>query len=462
MNWILGIIFFVGLYPVVFIMYFVLKGAGDTNGGYCFAVRMEKEWLEDEKVKEIRADYKRKLKRLIQILAVIPLVTLVTPSFSILFTIWMFWLVAVCILPSFPLIWANGQLKQWKRENNLVMEKSHEVYAEMKNAGSVRRVKLFPFLLPILVSVGVSVWSGFYFCQKEFSAFAGMMVSFALITLGCYGIAVWMDHQKTQVISSDSDVNLNYTRARKNLWKNLWLVLAWLNTAHTVLAAVFLVGDWFAVEWLLWESLGYGALTLALLLWFAKRGNEIEAHYEPMREDGLADDDDDAWLGGIIYYNKKDKRTMVAKRIGIGTTTNLATPVGKVLDGIAAAAFLILIPVCCIWVMLEEFTPMQLAVEEDVLVAEQLDVDYEIPLDAIESIVLMNEEPRWKKVNGSATENLYKGTFRMPDGQRCQLFLNPQNELFMQIQTAEETYYMSAPDDVGTQMLYGIIEEALE
>lgn len=461
MNWILGMIFFVGMYPVLFMMYFLLKDAGNAKDGYCFSVRMKKEWMENATVKEIQETYKRRLKRLTQILALIPLVTLVTPTFSIPFTIWMFWLMAVCILPSLPLVWANGKLKEWKRENGLVVEKTQTVYAEMKSAGSVRRVKLLPFLLPMLLSAGTGVFGVVYFWKKDLMEFGVMIATFALITFACYGIAVWMDRQKTQVISSDSEVNLNYTRARKNLWKNLWLWMAWLNTAYTVAAAVVFVVDRFAVEWLLWGSLGYGTLTLGLLLWFAKRGSEIDACYEKAREEDFADDDD-AWIGGIIYYNKKDKRTMVSKRIGIGTTTNLATPGGKILDGIAAAAFLILIPVCCIWVLLEEFTPMQLAVEENRLVAEQLDVDYEIPLDTIEQVALLSEKPRWKKVNGSATEHLYKGTFRMPDGQRCQLFLNPQNEFFLQIETAEGVYYMSAPDDAGTQEIYEIIEEGLE
>lgn len=460
MRWILGIIFFVGMYPVLLIMYFSLKDAGNAKDGYCFAIRMKKEWMEDTAVKEIQENYRRKLKRLMQILALIPWVTLVTPTFSIPLTIWMLWMMAVCVLPAFPLIRANGELKEWKRENGLASEKTHEIYTEMKSAGTVRRVKLLAFLPPMLLSAGVAVWSVLYFGRQELLAFGGMIVVFALITFGCYGIAVWMDRQKTQVISSDSEVNVNYTRARKNLWKNLWLCLAWVNTANTAAAAIVFAVDWFAVEWLLWGSIGYSVLTLGLLIWYAKRGSAIDASYEEKREEIFADDDD-AWLGGIVYYNKKDKRTMVTKRIGIGTTTNLATPTGKLLDGIGIVVFLIVIPVCCIWVILEEFTPMQLSIADNTLVAEQLKVDYEIPVDRIESITIIDEKPRWTKVNGSAMENMCKGTFRI-QGEKCEAFLNPQNDFFLQIETAEETYYMSAQDDAGTQELYEKLMEAWE
>ena len=457
MRWILGIIFFVGMYPVLPIMYFSLRDAGSGKDGYCFSVRMKKEWLEDATVKEIQEHYRRELKRLMQILALIPLITLVIPGFSIPLTIWMLWIMAVCIVPALPLIRANGKLKEWKRENGLVLEKTQEIYTEMKSAGSVRRVRLLPFLPPMLLSAATGLWSVVFFGKKKLLIFGGMIATFALITFACYGIAVWMDRQKTQVISSDSEVNVNYTRARKNLWKNLWLWMAWLNTVFTVAAATLFAVDRFAVELLLWGSLAYGVLTLGLLIWFAKRGNAIEAYYEEAREDIYADDDD-AWLGGIVYYNKKDKRTMVTKRIGIGTTTNLATPAGKFLDAIGIATFVIVIPVCCIWCILEEFTPMQLAVEENMLVAEQFCVDYEIPLEEMESIAIIDETPNWKKVNGTGMDNLYKGTFRI-QGEPCEVFLNPQNDIFLQIETAEETYYMSASDDAGTRKIYETILE---
>lgn len=40
-------------------------------------------------------------------------------------------------------------------------------------------------------------------------------------------------------------------------------------------------------------------------------------------------DEDDAWLGGILYCDSADKRFLVAKRIGLGSTVNLGTWAGK-------------------------------------------------------------------------------------------------------------------------------------
>lgn len=457
MSWILAIIGFVVIYPVLLILYFMMKDAGKVQNGCCFAVHMKKEWLETDVVKTVQEDYKWELKRITQLLAVIPFVTLLLPTFSIPFTIWMLWLLAVCIVPFIPLARANRRLKEWKHENGYTAGEMHTVYTEMKSASGVRRVRLLPFLGPMLLSAATAVYSIYYFCKIDLAVYAGMIVTFALITVMFYGLAVWMDKQKTQVISSDSDVNLNYARARKNLWKNLWLWLAWMNTVYTAAMTFVLVVDWLVNEWMLWGSVGYSVLMVAVLLWFGKRLYAVDACYEEKRED-IFDDDDAAWICGIIYYNKKDKRTMVPKRLGIGTTTNMATPLGMFWNIISIVVMVLVIPGCCIWMMLEEFTPIKLSVEENRLVAEQLKVDYEIPLESIESLALIDEKPRWTKLNGTGMDNLCKGTYRV-NQDKCKLFLNPKNTYFMEIHTEEETYYMSAADDVHTQKVY---EEIME
>ena len=120
---------------------------------------------------------------------------------------------------------------------------------------------------------------------------------------------------------------------------------------------------------------------------------------------------------------------------------------------IGLVMIVVVIPFCCIWVMLEEFTPLQLAVEGEALVAQHLGTAYELPLTDIEEITLIEELPTLRKLSGNGMENIYEGTFRN-EGERCEVFLNPQNGVFLQIETAEETYYMSAAEDAVTKEIY--------
>ncbi len=448
------IIFFVTMYPILFLMYFFLRPAGAFKNGYCFAVGMKKEWMEQQEVVEIQKCYRQQTKRQLLILALIPFVTWVLPGVSIPLTVWMLWSVAVCILPMIPVARANAALKRWKRAQGFSTSVLSQTYTEMKNAGTVRSVKLLPFLFPMLLSGAVAAVSLIYFRRREILVDGGVVVAFAMLTVLCSGMALWMDRQKTQVISSDSDVNVNYTRAKKSLWKNTWLGMAWMNTGYTAVTAVLFVFDRSTLGLLIWATLVYTAAQIGFVLLHMKKNDRIDVCYEEKREEPYdAAAEDDVWIGGVIYYNKKDKRTIVSQRIGIGTTTNLATTTGKVLDMIGLVMIVVVIPFCCIWVMLEEFTPLQLAVEGETLVAQHLGTAYELPLADIEKITLIEELPPLKKLSGNGMENIYEGTFRN-EGERCEVFLNPQNGVFLQIETAEKTYYMSAAEDAATKEIY--------
>ncbi len=280
----------------------------------------------------------------------------------------------------------------------------------------------------------------------------GMVVTFAFLTVLFYGVAVWMDRQKVNVVSSDSNVNLNYARAKKNLWKNLWLCMAWVNTAFTVAMVLFFVAERSTVVWFLGGSILYTLACLGGLIFVWKKSMNLDAQYEARRDIDSVEDDG-AWIWGMFYYNKNDSHTMVNKRVGIGTTTNMATPAGK-LCVVTGAVCVVFVVAVCVWMILEEFTPTKLAVLGDTLVAEHLRVEYEIPLDDIEEITLQGETPTWSKVSGTAADNLCKGTFHIRNVGDCEVFLNPQNDLFIQIEAEGGTYYMSADDDEKTQQIY--------
>lgn len=93
------IIFMITMYPVLFVLYFVLRGVGEAKNGYSFGLRMKTDWMKDAKVQEIIQEYRKELKRMVIIFALIPLVTLWIPYFSIAFSIWMLWLLAVIAMP---------------------------------------------------------------------------------------------------------------------------------------------------------------------------------------------------------------------------------------------------------------------------------------------------------------------------------------------------------------------------
>ena len=161
---------------------------------------------------------------------------------------------------------------------------------------------------------------------------------------------------------------------------------------------------------------------------------------------------------GIFYYNPADRHSMVPKKVGMGTTMNLATPVGKGSAILGAVVLMVTIPAMCIWLILDEFTPIRLAVEDEILYAKHLNVDYEIHVEDIEHVEKITELPSWSKSSGTAMDTLEKGTFFIRNVGKCEVFLNPENTEFLHFSADGTDYYMSGSDDAQTEEIYQIIQ----
>lgn len=121
------------------------------------------------------------------LLAIVPFVSLLTSHMSIQLTIWMFWLLAAIFLLSLPIMRANHRLKTWKTQNHLYEDRQPEHYVELKQAGSVRKVRFLPFFLPNIISIA----SALLLLPKS----SGLGIS-CLIGASCglvfWLVAVWM------------------------------------------------------------------------------------------------------------------------------------------------------------------------------------------------------------------------------------------------------------------------------
>ena len=461
---VMNLILFVTMYPVLFLLYFIFRSQHEYANGCLFAVNMKPEWIKEPEVTAIVDRFRKEMKSYVLFLAIVPLGSFLTAYMSIQLTIWMLWILLAIWLLCLPLVHANNRLKAWKREHYLYEDEDTERYVELKLAGKIRKVEMLPFLIPNLITFlgALAPFMAKYFYPElgkrvELSSIGWLAVMMWLCGVLLTIVAVWMDKQPVTVINRDSTVNLNYTRARKNLWKNYWLTVLWLNTAFV---AVILAASIFAqnMGWMiLTGSILYALASVALCFPLMGKLKKVEAAYEPKREliDGA--DDDRHWIGGILYYNPSDRHTMVNKKVGIGTTMNLATPAGKAAAIFSTVILVATIPATCIWIILLEFTPIRLEVEHETLYAKHLNVNYEIPVEDIEQMEKITELPSWSKSKGTAMDTLEEGTFFIRNVGKCEVFLNPENTEFLHFSADGTEYYMSGYDDAQTEEIYRLI-----
>ena len=446
----LNIIFFATMYPIMFLMWFIYSMQNKYENGYLFAVNMKKEWLNDSTVAGIQQKFKKEMRNFVLVLALIPFISLLTSHMSIQITIWMLWLLIAIALLTLPIMRANHRLKAWKLQTGRYEEAQMGHYVELKQAGTIRKVRFFPFFLPNGIALASSLLLLSYSIVFGVTCLVG-----ASCGLIYWMVAVWIDRQPVSVISTNSDININYTRAKKNLWKNFWLICCWLNTMLILFLEILIV---FAPHMQIWTIIGmivYGLLLLFLCIPFILKLKAIDRAYAGKHDLTSDVNDDRNWIGGMFYYNPNDSHTMVEQRIGIGTTVNMATPLGKGLT-IFSAVVMLCIPFICVWIIVDEFTPIDLVIRNQTLYAEHMKTDYEIPVNKIDDLTLLtaSELPDWSKSYGTAMDTLEKGMFTISGGEDCTVFLNPQNNCFLRFKVDGKSYYMGGVDDAQTKAVY--------
>ena len=449
------------MYPVLLILYAIMRYYGKLRSGLLFGVRMQPGWEQQPEVEDICRQFRKEMLIWLLVLAVIPVATLPIPYMSISTSFWLIWCFGAIALMEIPFARANRALRRWKAEQGYGGQQDARRLVEIRDLGALRCLRWTSFLAPTLLGLAgavvalISVWG-----QPEAVGVGSVAISFALMTPIFAWAALWMDRQRQKVISSDSQVNLNYNRARRMLWKKFWIIMAWLNTALIVaFAAATAVDAGAGMGLLIWGTVGYTLMLLLLCVELLRRQNKLDNAYRDNMDLVGFSDDDACWLGGLIYYNPKDCRTMVEKRVGIGTTMNMAAPGGKAM-GVFLLLVLLGVLVLCAWLVRLEFTPIHLSVQENTLVAEQLKEDYAIPLDTIEEVALVEDLPGMVRTNGTGMTTLSKGSFRIQEtGERCQVFLNPQNDVFLRLEAGDMTYYMSGATDQETMNVYNSLTQ---
>ena len=454
MNWTVLIILLC-LYPAILFVYFFVKMSATPKKGVHFGVTLTSELAKEQKSKEVTESYHKEMKKWLLGILLMSLPMLFIPWTSIWALYLCVWIAASIVVFFIPFGVANHRLKTWKLEQGFVINADPMIYTELKQAGAVRRVKWFHFAPQAILSVIAFVSAFLIHKQQDNKLLLLMTGVLGAITFLYWLAAVWMDRQKTMAVSTDSDVNVNYARAKKNLWKNFWVGCSHVNVMYIVVQGYFLLerSHITASFWVL--MILYTVATLVLLFWMLRKKAGLDQKYEE-KMDIRQQDMDAYYIWGLIYYNPHDKHSMVESRNGMGTDTNFATPVGKAVVVLIAALTLHVFILVGIGVV-QEFTPIRLQVEDGYVVASHTD-EHRIALHGIKEAQLLTEWPKMTRNHGWNTDTLVKGSFRLKEEKKdCEVMGYDYSTLFLRIDTSWGTYIFSG-DDAKIRQVYEEIQ----
>lgn len=460
---VVNIIMVVSMLPVLPIIYYLMINEAEPKKNIVLGVTLPVDQLDNPLVLQMIARYKKELR--IWSLCLLPVlaVPFFIKSFAIGFSIYMIWILVVVILCIYPFAKYNQKLSKIKKEREWSSSYANTVVVDMKAVMMRQSKSLTIWYLILNVISFAPLGYAFIHWEKDeyFSGKVMLLVIMASITLLCFLIDLLLRRQKGEVISEDSIRNTTMTRIRRKAWKDCFLSMAACNTVYVVITYFYLDNKKVSTMSFMIATMVYSVVLVFISLYSEVKVRKLQRKYSLDQPMDVIVDDDINWIYGQFYYNPKDKHTLVAKRVGMGTTCNLATKAGKIVAGVVIIA-LLSIPLSCVWIFFEEFTPISLQVSNQEVVATHLKEEYKIPLNDITELEYLTTLPRTSKNIGTGMDNLYKGDFSVKGYGSCEVCLNPETEAFLVLHTEEETYIFSDATTEKTIEVYKELKEVIQ
>ncbi|HHX74026.1 MAG TPA: hypothetical protein GX699_03895, partial [Firmicutes bacterium] len=336
------------LYPILPIMYFVLKNEIKPRKNIILGVTLPRSVLNDPDLAMICQQFKRALLQAALLLAFLPFSVFFVRSISLVMLILMDWTILAIIIPYIPYTKYHRRLKKLKQERQWTVAGGQKTLVDLKAAAAVGvQTNGWLFVPAMIISalpVAFELTAGL--AQTHIAILAGCvaMLLTTVLFFVCYRL---VSRQRTEIIAEDSEYNLALTRIRRANWARFWLTAAWINALYTI---IFWLGITGRAAFTLFLSAT--ALFTAAILWaalkaeFATRNMQYKLAAESPAP--LYADEDRWWINGMFYYNPYDQKTLISNRVGIGMSMNLARPAGKIMMAFALLC-LLAVPLLPIW-----------------------------------------------------------------------------------------------------------------
>ena len=294
-------------------------------------------------------------------------------------TVWMIWIDLCIFLPYIPYIKAHRRLMDIKAEKGWKKE-SRKIYVDTRAIGNERWISPVFFALPVLISA-----LPFLFDHSSWPIYLINTVCCILLWFGYR----YLYRNKAEMVDENTELTIALTRIRRYNWGKVWLLISWMMASVSL---IYFVGRQNGTLFIVLMS----ALSVAICF-FALR---IEMRMRKMQEKltassgaGAYIDDDDKWLGGFLYYNPDDHNAIINSRIGLNSTVNLASGLGKFMI-VISVLLLLGLPFMGMGLDQMNYQPISLKTEGNVLKAEAGWTDYEIDLESADSIELLEKLPK--------------------------------------------------------------------
>ncbi|MBC5626466.1 DUF1648 domain-containing protein [Clostridium sp. NSJ-49] len=326
-----------------------------SNNGIYFGIRVPLEYKDDKDILELEKIYKKQ-----NIILILPIIILVNIIYFLNMKMWLFLtyiFILIGIINILPIIY-------WIKMRNLKNKKGWKVLSKnvvivetgLRQPQKNSRVKavdtryyLILLIIPLIISILTLInynsipqlipvhynVSGVVDKVVEKGTIAAYMnlagIPFMLVLMIFFFMFI-----NNITVKSKSDLfsgKIKETIEKKLLFKKYVSIFTWILALETLIIMAI-------PQICIIFNLSIEIMTIPMIILFisiviflvmsyylGQGGRNIKTNEEG--EENYRDDDD-KYILGALYYNKKDPALMVEKRIGVGWTVNLAHPLGKI------------------------------------------------------------------------------------------------------------------------------------
>lgn len=455
MDWWVNVILWATVIWIPIVMYFQTVNDTKFKKNIAVGVTFPQEAQTDGELLEAIARFRQKEKRMLWMLMLSGVVCALLPvSLGVMLTIYLIWLDVVIVAPMVPYVRCNLALKEMKRRRGWrrADQTASTAVADLPTVDlwQEKPRTILYFLIPFVLSL-----------LPTAAAFAegDALMGWIMIACGPLWVALsWVLYRfairrKAEMVDSNATLTETLTRLRRQVWRRVWLWMAWL------MALVPWCMAFYASQPVVF-GVGIAALTIlftAAAIWQEFRFRAIQARLTRNSGRDFYVDEDDKWIWGMFYYNPNDTNLVVNARVGINTTVNMARKPGKIIMGFSAV-MLLLMPLFGVWIMIEEKMPVELSIQGEILEAQHSGSHYEIPLGKIETVEILNQLPRMTKIAGTGMDSVCKGQYSAEDYGRVTACIDPRTGPWLLITDDEGTQYLLGDSDGDTEAIYDSLQ----
>lgn len=448
------IMLFVVYLAILGILYGIARNSARRQKGLLFGVTVPETALELPQVQVIIRRFKREtdLLALAMVVVYIPLFFLRT--MWLLASIWIVLFYAAITVPYLPYLKAHKQMKQLKKEQGWAVTPPLRLRVVDTNASETslpEPIGLWTLIPPLAISLAP------VFLPGQTAALRGVVLSDALVIVVCWAAGRWTFRRKGEMVTADTALNQTLQRVRRAYWDRFWRFMLWGCAGLN-----FLMGTVRSAGIAVLGSLAFLLLLVGGTLWMELR---LRRTQERLTKGAAAlADEDDVWLLGSLYYNPADTRVMVAKRLGLGTTVNLATPVGK-----WTMAVLVVIIVGSLFVGpamgVADSIPTELELRGSapaVLVASHGKREkYTLSADRITDVQLRDALPECSRTNATGLDHYLEGNFYVTGEGQAYFCLDPTESVFLRVEAGGIVYWFTGDSAEETCAIAAQLEKNL-